>query len=206
MQNDIAMSRNHSYGENGSTLVDRLRTALVGRSILRNLPKRSGMVALDLGCGYHAGYLRAIHSRLARGVGVDVSVAEECDAISGLEFVRGSIESTLPRLESGEYDLVLLISVLEHLDQPAEALTHCRRILNPNGVLMVNVPTWVAKPVLEFSAFRCGTSPACEMDDHKMYYGKRDLWPLLVKAGFKPSRIKLRYQRFGMVLFGLAHK
>lgn len=206
MQADISISRNSSYGENGSTFVDRIRTVLVGRSILRNLPKRPGMAALDLGCGYHAGYLRAIHSKLARGVGVDVSVAQECDRIPGLEFVRGPIESTLPSLPSGEFDLVLFISVLEHLEQPLEALSHCRRVLNSNGVMMVNVPTWMAKPVLEFSAFKCGTSPACEMDDHKMYYGKRDLWPLLVKAGFKPSRIKLRYQRFGMLLFGLAAK
>jgi hypothetical protein len=44
------------------------------------------------------------------------------------------------------------------------------------------------------------------MDEHKMYYSKRDLWPLLVKAGFKPSRIKLSYQRLGMVLFGLVRK
>lgn len=206
MQDDLCVSRSSSYGEHGSTFVDRLRTALVGRSILRNLPKRSGMVALDLGCGYRAGYLRAIHPKLARGVGVDVSVAEECDRISPLEFVRAPIESALPNLPSGEFDLVLFISVLEHLEEPLEALTHCRRVLNPNGVLMVNVPTWLAKPVLEFSAFQCGTSPACEMDDHKMYYGKRDLWPMLVKAGFKPSRIKLHYQRLGMVLFGLAAK
>jgi SAM-dependent methyltransferase len=206
MQDDICVSRSSSYGENGSTFVDRVRTALVGRSILRNLPKRTGMAALDLGCGYQAGYLRAIQSKLARGVGVDISVAEECDRLPGLEFVRGPIESTLPRLPSGEFDLVLFISVLEHLAEPLEALIHCRRVMNSNGVLMVNVPTWLAKPVLEFSAFQCGTSPACEMDDHKMYYGKRDLWPLLVKAGFKPSRIKLRYQRLGMVLFGLAAK
>jgi SAM-dependent methyltransferase len=206
MDNDTPQNRDTSYCENGSTFVDRLRTALVGRSIVRNLPKRSGLVALDLGCGYHAGYLRAIHSKLARGVGVDVSISRECDAIARLSFVRGPIESALPSLPSGEFDLVLFISVLEHLVQPLEALTHCRRVMAPSGLLMVNVPTWLAKPVLELSAFKFGTSPACEMDDHKMYYGKRDLWPLLVKAGFKPSRIKLHYQRFGMVLFGLALK
>ena len=40
------------------------------------------------------------------------------------------------------------------------------------------------------------------MEDHKMYFDKRDLWPLLVKAGFLPSRIKaLRYHKFGLNLF-----
>jgi ubiquinone/menaquinone biosynthesis C-methylase UbiE len=137
---------------------------------------------------------------------VDISVASECDSIPGLEFVRAPIEAALPSLPSDVFDVVLFISVLEHLEQPLEALEHCRRVMRPDGLLMVNVPTWLAKPVLEVSAFKLGTSPACEMDDHKMYYGKRDLWPLLVKAGFRPSRIKLHYQRLGMVLFGLAWK
>jgi hypothetical protein len=39
------------------------------------------------------------------------------------------------------------------------------------------------------------------MDDHKMYYDKRDLWPLLVRAGFRPSEIRLRYHKFWLNLF-----
>jgi SAM-dependent methyltransferase len=203
---DRRRHRDTSYGQDGASFVDRLRTALVGRSIRRSLPGKSDLVALDLGCGYHATYLRAIRPRLARGVGVDVSVSTECDTIPRLEFLRGTVDATLPSLPADEFDLVLLISVLEHLIDPLSALTHCRRVLKPEGLLMLNVPTWPAKPVLEFSAFRLGTSPPLEMDDHRMYYSKRDLWPLLVKAGFKPSRIKLHYQRLGMVLFGLVHK
>jgi hypothetical protein len=29
--------------------------------------------------------------------------------------------------------------------------------------------------------------PKIEMEDHKMYFGKRDLWPIVVRASFKPS-------------------
>ena len=112
----------------------------------------------------------------------------------------------MPELEEGHFDVVLLISVLEHLWKPLAILEHCRRILRPKGVLMVNVPTWRGKWFLEFSAFRLGTSPAVEMDDHKMYYNKPDLWPLLVRAGFKPSRLRLRYHKFGLNLFAVAQK
>jgi len=44
------------------------------------------------------------------------------------------------------------------------------------------------------------------MDDHKMYYDKRDLWPVLVKAGFLPSNLKLRYHKFRLNLFASARK
>jgi hypothetical protein len=44
------------------------------------------------------------------------------------------------------------------------------------------------------------------MDEHKMYYSKRELWPLLVHAGFKPSRIRLQYRKLCMILFATAIK
>jgi hypothetical protein len=36
------------------------------------------------------------------------------------------------------------------------------------------------------------------MDDHKNYYDPRDLWPLLVRAGFKPSEIQCYRHKFGL--------
>jgi hypothetical protein len=39
-----------------------------------------------------------------------------------------------------------------------------------------------------------------------MYYNKRDLWPLLVRAGFKPSCINLRYHKFRLNLFAVAKR
>jgi SAM-dependent methyltransferase len=98
---------------------------------------------------------------------------------------------------------VLLISVLEHLREPLAALESARRLLRPGGRLLINVPTWRGKTWLEFSAFRLGLSPKVEIDDHKMYYDQRDLWPLLVRAGFRPSDIRLRYHKFGLNLFAV---
>jgi ubiquinone/menaquinone biosynthesis C-methylase UbiE len=199
-------SREESYLQHGSSFVDRLRTRLVQREILKRLPQTSGLRVLDLGCGYHATYLKAIGKRLAEGVGVDFHVSEESRRHPRLSFVTSSVEDALPELPSNAFDAVLFISVLEHVRNPAECLSHCHRVLKAGGRLLVNVPTWYAKPVLELSAFKFGTSPACEMDDHKMYYSKRDLWPLLVRAGFRPSRIRMHYQKLCMILFSTSVK
>ncbi len=198
--------RDAAYLQHGSTFVDRLRTRLVQREILKRLPKNGGLRVLDLGCGYHATYLKAIGDRLAEGVGVDFHVSDESRGHPRLSFVTSSVEDALPALPANSFDAVLFISVLEHVWNPAECLAHCHRVLKPGGRLLVNVPTWYAKPVLEMSAFRFGTSPACEMDDHKMYYSKRDLWPVLVRAGFKPSRVRLEYRKLCMILFATAIK
>jgi SAM-dependent methyltransferase len=198
--------RGETYGQFGSTFVDRLRIYLVGLTINRYMPKRSQLDVLDLGCGYHAGYLRAMHSRVRSGTGIDYRVSEEVQKLPRLRFIEDSIESALPSLAAEQFDLILFISVLEHVWDPLSCLRECHRVLKKGGLIMINVPTWFAKPVLEFSAFRLGTSPVNDMEDHKMYYNKHALWPLLVQAGFKPSQIKLRYRNLRMTLLGLVRR
>ena len=195
-----------SYGQRGVTWVDRLGVRLSQRTIRRYLPAGNGLRVLELGCGYRATQLMALRDRMREGTGVDFTIAPELRATPGFVFHEGMIEQILPKLSLGCYDVVLLISVLEHLREPREALEEAHRLLRPGGVLLVNVPTWRGKFFLEFSAFRIGLSPKVEMDDHKMYYDKRDLWPLLVRSGFRPSLIRLSYHKFGLNLFAVIAK
>lgn len=195
-----------SYGQRGLTPVDRFGVWLSQRAIRRRLPARNDLAVLELGCGYYATQLLALRDRLKHGTGVDFCVAPELRTAEGYTFHEGPIEETLPRLAAGAFDAVLLISVLEHLREPQVALDAAWRLLRPGGVLLVNVPTWRGKFFLEFSAFRLGLSPKVEMDDHKMYYDPRDLWPLLVRAGFRPSEIRLNRHKLGLNLFAAATK
>ncbi len=196
--------RTESYGERGLSAVDRLGVALSTRRVRRGVRSDPAPRVIDLGCGHEARLLRSLAPTIASGIGVDLNIAASAKVVPGLSFREEPIEAVLPTLPDASADLVLMISVLEHLPEPGQALVECRRILAPGGVLMVNVPTWVGKRFLEFSAFRLGLSPACEMDDHRMYYGRRDLWPLLVRAGFRPSRIRVGYHKLGLNLFATA--
>jgi SAM-dependent methyltransferase len=202
------MSRraDESYGQGKLSQVDRLGVWLSQRAISRYLPKRNDLEVLELGCGYRATQLMALEPKLKRGIGVDFHIAPELQSLERYTFHEGAIEEILPKLESETLDVVMLISVLEHLAEPQFALQSAWRLLRPSGLLLINVPTWLGKRFLEFSAFRLGLSPKVEMDDHKMYYSKRDLWPILVRSGFKPSQIRLRYHKFALNLFAAARK
>jgi SAM-dependent methyltransferase len=197
-------TRAESYGQAGLTPVDRLGVWLSQRAILPHV--HQGARLLDLGCGFEATLLRSLVPGLSAGTGVDVAVSDEAQAIPGLNFEVGPLEQVLPRLDEGHFDVITLISVLEHLSDAQGALDRIHTLLAPGGTLLVNVPTWLGKAPLEISAFRLGLSPAVEMDDHKMYYDRRDLWPLLVRAGFAPSRIRLRRHKFGLNLFAVARR
>lgn len=195
-----------AFGQHGVTWVDRFGVFLSQRALRRYWPTREGLDILELGCGYQAKLLTTLCGEHGKVVGVDFHIAPELKANSRFLFIESAIEQALPTFPTASFDTVLLISVLEHLWQPGEALKQCHRILKPQGVLFVNVPTWWGKVLLEFSAFTLGTSPTSEMDDHKMYYDKRDLWPLLVAAGFRPSRMRLKYHKFRLNLFACAWK
>ncbi len=197
-------ARAHAYGESRLTVVDRFGVWLSRRPVERVVARYARPAVLDIGCGYEAMLLRGLRPRIEHGVGVDVRVSAAARAVEGLRFLESTAEAALDVLEPSSFDVVLLISVLEHLWAPAEALARCRSLLRPGGSLVVNVPTWLGKRALEFSAFRLGLSPAAEMDDHKMYYDPRDLWPLLTRAGFKPSAIRMRRHKFGLNLFAVA--
>jgi SAM-dependent methyltransferase len=195
-----------SYGQRGLTFVDHFGTWLSERAVRRWLPKRSDLEVLELGCGYHAAHLVTLEPFLKRGIGVDFQIEPKLRELQGYTFHEGTIEDTLPKLEGEQLDVVMLISVLEHLAEPQVIIQSAWKLLKPSGILLINVPTWLGKSFLELSAFRLGLSPKVEMDDHKMYYNKRSLWPLLVRAGFKPSQIHLKYHKLGLNLLAAATK
>ena len=49
-------------------------------------------------------------------------------------------------------------------------------------------------------------SPAEEMEDNKRYYDPRDLWPLLVRAGFTPINVRCYRHKFGLNTFAACRK
>jgi SAM-dependent methyltransferase len=194
------------FGTRRLSAVDRFGVWLSQRAIRKYLPDRALLHVLEIGCGLHAKNLVALQPSIGRGVGVDFKISEEAKRVERLEFLEGPIEEASARLRPESFDAILFISVLEHLADPMPVLRGCQAWLRGGGVLLVNVPTWRGKAFLEYSAFKLGTSPKCEMDDHKMYYDKRDLWPLLVRAGFAPSAIHMHYHKFGLNLFAFVRK
>jgi 2-polyprenyl-3-methyl-5-hydroxy-6-metoxy-1,4-benzoquinol methylase len=193
--------RQASFGTYRLSMVDHFGIWLSRRVITKQIVGLNKLSVLELGCGYSARNLLAIEDRALKLVGVDFNLSEAVKSHPKISPLECSAEEAIERLRGQKFDLIMIISVLEHLHNPVEVLQSCRELLKPGGILLVNVPTWLGKVFLEYSAFNLGLSPKDEMDDHKMYYDKRDLWPILVKSGFLPSNIKMNYHKLYLNLF-----
>src|ERR1700730_10839425 len=169
--------RERAYGQGYQpSPVDRLGVWLSARQIRRYAGSLAGKQLGDFGCGYHAAYVRTVLSQLERAVIVDSALAPDLKSYRNVTAIEGTLPGVLDQVPVASLDIVLCIS---------------------------NVPTWRGKRFLEYSAFRLGLSPKDEMDDHKAYYDVKDFWPLLVRAGFRPSNIRCFSYKLGLNTFAI---
>ena len=167
------------------------------------MPSFVGLHVGDFGCGYNADFLRPHLDEIAHATLADVSLADDLKARSNITAIEGVLPDSLAAVPDESLDFVLCNNILEHLTDPLGALVHCRRVVKPSGVCFFNVPCWRGKYFLELVAFRLHWAAAAEIDDHKQYFEPRDLWRLLVQAGFRPRGITCGRHKFGMNTFAV---
>lgn len=100
------------------------------------LPK--GGKLLDIGCGYGF-FLSKMKAMGWQTYGIDVSeTAVSYASGNGFDVSLGTLDNI--RYENNSFDVVTMFYVLEHLPNPLNALKEVRRILKPNGLLLLRVP------------------------------------------------------------------
>jgi SAM-dependent methyltransferase len=195
-------TRSTSFGQTGSlSSADRLGIWLSGYRVRKEVGDFEQKAIGDFGCGYQARFTRTVLDKVSSATLVDVALAEDLATNPKVRAIEGKLPEALGDIATDSLDVIMCVSVLEHLWEPDVALAEFHRILAPGGTCVVNVPSWLGKRFLELSAFRLGLSPAEEMDDHKRYFDPRDLWPLLVQAGFLPHGIRCYRHKFGLNTF-----
>ena len=136
----------HSYDEVAPEYLDKFRDELahkpLDRALLRMLLERRGreLPVADVGCGpgHVAGWLA---SEGAEVVGIDLSAAMVevgRRAFPAVEFRQGDLLA-LPASD-GEFGVVLALYCIIHLtaDELERALAELRRVLGPEGLLLVS--------------------------------------------------------------------
>lgn len=126
---DTDLNRSHSY------LLPRVL------AILSSINVRHDLSIIDVGCGNGA-----VAANLANAgftiQGIDGSsegISRAKLAFPQLRFDRRSVYDNLAE-EFGQFDVVLCLEVIEHLYAPRDFLVGVRKLLRPNGTLILSTP------------------------------------------------------------------
>jgi ubiquinone biosynthesis O-methyltransferase len=100
---------------------------------------------LDLGCG--AGRLSLFAAKYANHVtGIDyidtainyaTKFSEMCK-IKNVDFQVADID----KFGGKTFDVILISEVFQHVDQPLQTLKKCKKLLNKNGLIIINIPAF----------------------------------------------------------------
>lgn len=97
--------------------------------------------ALDVGSG-SGDFLRCLRDGGFRVFGIEPSQTGSAYArsVHGIETFNGTVEAFVASGASRTFDIVTLLNVLEHLQDPASVLLRSRQVLRSGGILVLVVP------------------------------------------------------------------
>ncbi len=168
--------------------------------VIKHIPNNSRV--LDVGGGYNSRLLQKIKDKISSGVGIDAHVSKN-DFGPKIKLIESDLNKELP-FPDHEFDVVISLANLEHLEYPRINAAEMFRVLKPGGLLLLTTPSVYAKPVLEFLSFKLKIVNEEEIRDHKNYFNKSILTKLFNEVGF--SLVKHRYFEFFMNNFVYARK
>ncbi len=127
--------------------VYRQRADHFGKLIAQYCPESGS--ALDLGCGDGLfTHLAALKNLNATGLDLEPEAIEQAKAQAAQQTYPGPPPTyllgepgPLP-FDDGQFNLVFMLDVIEHLPNPVVVLRETMRVLKPGGTLLVSTPAW----------------------------------------------------------------
>jgi len=150
------------------------------------LPAECSILEVGCGAGFAAGYLGG---RYGQFMGIDYSheligYARKYNALRNVSFEVSNVND----FDSDrKFDLILMIGLLHHLDDPVTTLTKTAAFLNPGGWVLANEPQ-SGNPLIQ-SARKIRMTIDKNYSDEQLQYSERQLAEIFRRAGLSEIRI-----------------
>jgi SAM-dependent methyltransferase len=153
--------------------------------------------ALDVGCG-DGSFLAALARRRWEVYGTELSAPIAATARQRLGDRIRVGEAEHGAYPDASFDLITFWHVLEHLNNPRTALAEARRLIKPDGTVVVAVPN-----IRSFQA-RCFRQDWLHLDvpRHRWHFDPATLSDLARRCGFEVKQIRhfsMEYGPFGII-------
>lgn len=156
---------------------------------------------LDVGC--NTGYMKTIADKSNEFYGLDYMKGAVKEArktyVDASEY---NIENLTPLPWDRKFDVIILGDVLEHINNPEEALKHFSSYLQSDGYFIISVPNianWLIRLKLLFGKFDYTESGIMD-DTHIRFYTVKTTRELIAGAGLKVTFISGGASLFGVVI------
>ncbi len=135
----------------------------------------SGASTLDIGASSgEFVYLAQARGHHAHGIEPHAGYASHARDTLGLRVENGSLHQLLPQKHEGQFDLVSMFHVLEHLTDPLATLQLIKRKTAPGGCLLIEVPNATRFCSPRYMFFKA----------HTLYFTQTSLHQTLHAAGW----------------------
>jgi len=155
---------------------------------LRDLPPRSSV--LEVGCG-DASFTQELVRYSPDVTAIDISatqIAENKRRYGGITFLQHDVAEKFP-FPDNSFGAIWCSEVLEHLFDPAFALSEMHRIMQPGGRLLVTVPYHGRFKNVLIALFKWDEH-FVPSNPHIRFYTKQTLGRLAERAGFAAINMK----------------
>jgi len=158
----------------------RAREEAILEVLRRHIAPKTRLRILDVGCGDGLLFDRLAEFGDVEGVEPDERLVNP----KGRHQLRIRIAPFDANFRTSQcYSLILMLDVLEHLDNPREALCHAHSLLTPSGALLITVP-----------AFQVLWTNHDVINHHRVRYRRGTIRPLIKQAGFAILEERYWYQ------------
>jgi SAM-dependent methyltransferase len=178
----------YNFSKKDFGFVYTVRSWLEARRLLdhcRNLPDDANILDVGCGDGFHLGLLRRFGKRSWNLEGIDID-KEAVDRASelGLKVYVGSVDEM--DLPNENYDLVLLIMSIEHVEYPDKVLRRINKLLKKGGRAVIVTDN---TDTIDFQLFRKHYWGGYHFPRHLQLFDRRSLSKLAEKTGFEVKQV-----------------
>lgn len=137
---DAGLNHSSGYFTHDDVSLERAQLTKID-AILDRCHLRDHMLLLDVGCGWGATVLRAVERHGTRAIGLTVQPEQHAYAADSIERaeLRSKAAVRLQRWEDFDerVDRIVCINSFENFSNKRQFFAHCRKLLPPEGILVV---------------------------------------------------------------------